>query len=198
MVRIHPSVFLLLALGVLLIPLNWLGGAVFSVAVHEACHLTAIYILGGKAETISIGHRGIEMAVMPMSPGRELICALAGPAGSFLLLAMQRWFPAAAVCGLMQGFFNLLPMYPLDGGRALKCLLCLIGLEGSSGKILKTAEWVVSILIIILGCYGAMKLGLGISPVIFSMAVLLRSIGRKNSLQRRERASTIGLPYTMR
>ena len=61
-----------------------------------------------------------------MSPGRELICILAGPAASLLLLCLARIFPRVAICGLIQGCYNLLPIAPLDGGRALHCLLSLL------------------------------------------------------------------------
>lgn len=61
-----------------------------------------------------------------MSPGRELLCVLAGPAVSFSLLALARFFPRIAICGLVQGIYNLLPIYPLDGGKALRCMVSLL------------------------------------------------------------------------
>ena len=54
---------------------------------------------------------------------RELLAVLAGPAGSLLLLSLYRVLPRVAVCAAVQGFYNLLPIEPLDGGRALR--LCL-------------------------------------------------------------------------
>lgn len=58
-----------------------------------------------------------------MAAWKEALCALAGPVGSFSVVLLAEYFPEAALFGLVQGLYNLLPVYPLDGGRILRCLL---------------------------------------------------------------------------
>ena len=54
---------------------------------------------------------------------KQGISILAGPLGSFSLLLFYRIAPQLAICGCLQGLYNLLPLGPLDGGRLLKIML---------------------------------------------------------------------------
>jgi Zn-dependent protease len=121
--RIHGFVFLLGALWLLVMPPAWIIGAILAVAVHECCHVLAILLCGGQIFSLTLHPWGALMETAPLTPGREALCALAGPTGSFLILLMAESFPEAALCGLIQGAYNLLPIYPLDGGRISRCLL---------------------------------------------------------------------------
>lgn len=62
------------------------------------------------------------MDLSPMTAPREAVCALAGPLGSFVLVSLGKYWPELALMALGQGIFNLIPVYPLDGGRFARCL----------------------------------------------------------------------------
>ena len=162
--------FLLLAL-----PLNILLGAMGAAVFHEGCHLLMIRLTGGRVIHLTVGAGGMVMETAGMPLGKEILCALAGPAGSFVLLCMYPRMPVLAVCGLVQGAFNLLPLYPLDGGRALGCGLELL-FPGRGQGILKAAE--ILTLLILLGL--AVWVGNG---AIFAWAMLaMRKIPCKDGL----------------
>ena len=123
MIEVTAGFCILWAFLLLVLPLHLLLAAMGAALFHELCHGLAIYATGGKITRLTVGAGGMVMETTPMPPGKELICALAGPAGSFWLACLYPWMPLAAICALVQGCFNILPLYPLDGGRALRCLL---------------------------------------------------------------------------
>ena len=107
------------ALLLLTLPLPWLAAAVAAAGIHEVGHLLAIRLLGADARKIQVGSTGAKIHTAFSEPWREFICAAAGPTASLLLLLAAKLYPRIALCGFVQGLYNLLPIYPLDGGRML-------------------------------------------------------------------------------
>lgn len=161
------------ALLVLTLPLGYLAAAILAAAWHEACHALAVLALGGKVLSLRVGLGGARMETSPLEPLPGAICALAGPAGSFLLLLLAPWFPQIAAWGLLQGCFNLLPIYPLDGSQALRRLAP------------RLAPWVEGGTLLALGClalYGAICQGTGL---LLLLAVAALAFGRKKPCKSR-------------
>lgn len=123
MMELSPFACLLGAMLLLILPLPWLAAAVAAASIHEAGHLLALRLLGAETRKIQVGPTGAKIHTAFSEPWRELICAAAGPAASLLLLLAARHFPRIALCGFVQGGYNLLPIYPLDGGRMLHSAL---------------------------------------------------------------------------
>lgn len=124
--RIDAAACILAALGILLLPLNWILAGLIAAGVHELCHLLAVVAMGGRIWEFRLCAGGAVMEATPMSTGRELLCVLAGPVGGILPVLFFRYIPRVAVCAVLQSAFNLLPVYPLDGGRAAGCLVELL------------------------------------------------------------------------
>ena len=120
------------------------------------------------------------METEDMEPWRELFCALAGPLGSLILVPFFKWIPGIALCGLIQGAFNLLPIYPLDGGRILACMLDILKIPQRT-LILNIIEWLTALGILILGFWAKWNWNLGWSDVIIGVILLLRIIRRNTS-----------------
>lgn len=179
-VRISGGACFLGALILLTVPLRFLLAALAAAAVHELCHLCAIRLCGGSVTSISIGAGGTVMETTPLPPGRELLAALAGPAGSFLLLLFAQWLPLCALFGLVQGAFNLLPVYPLDGGRIMRCAALLSGFSWAE-RAADMLGYAAAAAVFFLGIWAAFALRLGFYAVITGAVLLYRALPRNNS-----------------
>ncbi len=126
MVRIETDggFWIVLGLMLLLFPLRFLAGVLLAAAVHECGHLLAIRLTGGRIHRLELRAGGARIVADPMEPGKEILCALAGPAAGVMTILAWRAFPELALAGLVQTAFNLLPVYPLDGGRVLRNICC--------------------------------------------------------------------------
>ena len=131
MMRFGPVSGLLMELGLVLsIVLHELGHSV--VAIHKGCRVREITLMciGGAAQMSSI----------PTRPLDELLMALAGPAvslvigyacvsiGPYIPLPNVRGYPINVVqligwTNFVLVVFNLLPSFPMDGGRVLRAAL---------------------------------------------------------------------------
>ena len=124
MVRTDGGFWIVLGLMVLLFPVRFLVGVLLAAVIHELGHLTAIRLTGGRVRGIWLHAGGARIKTAPMEPGQAILCALAGPGAGALTMLAWRWFPELAVAGLVQTIFNLIPIYPLDGGRVVRNICC--------------------------------------------------------------------------
>lgn len=193
-----PGVCILLAVLCLTVPLDWIASVFLAALVHELCHILAVLLMGGRIESMMICERGAVMDVSPMTSGRALVCILAGSAGSLGLMTISRCLPKTAFCGLVHGVYNLLPIYPLDGGQAVKCVLDMfcspLQSEKRCGRI---SDGTVCFAVIILIFWG-FRWNLGLFPLLAAGLLIHRWVLGKICLQRKPFRSTIGSPYKMR
>lgn len=164
---------------VLIVPLRWIVAAVFAGLIHELCHYWMIRLCGGIVDRITIDWDGITMDTSALSPGKEFLCTFAGPAGELCLMLAFRHLPRTAVCALFHAAYNLLPVYPLDGGRILKCVLEILLPKQAAEKTADVISTAITWLLILFGIAAAIWMNLGIMPVIFAFILWKKSRSRK-------------------
>lgn len=133
----------------LTLPLKLLLAVCAAAAIHELGHLVMLTIFRIPILGVHLRIGGAVIHTPPLFPFQELLCTVAGPLSSLLCLIWIHKFPLFALCALAQGFFNLLPVYPLDGGRVLRSL-CLLCIPGYAGFVCAIAKWctVISLCVI--------------------------------------------------
>ena len=129
-IRVEASAWIFFSILIVSVPLNWVISALAAATFHELSHMAMLKIQNIPVRKICIGARGAVMDTEFMGTKQELLCALSGPAGSLLVSLLLPIFPRIALCGFVQGLYNLIPVYPLDGGRVLRCLISM-----GNGKI---------------------------------------------------------------
>lgn len=174
-VEIAPLAFIIAAFWLLVLPLQLLLAAMAAAMFHEFCHYVAIRLCGSEVLRLRIGTGGMSMETDPMTAGQELLCAMAGPGGSFLLVLLYPWMPWIALCALIQGCYNLLPLYPLDGGRCLRCGLELL-FPDKWGSVWNWVHKGLQLLLIVMVVWLTAALKLGILPILLCGLTLIRKI----------------------
>lgn len=162
----------------LLLPMPWILSVLIAAFIHEVCHMIVICLLGGRICAVQIGPCGVVIEAEGICGLQEALCALAGPFGSFCLLFMIHKWPMLGLCGLLHGCFNLLPIYPMDGGRVvLRVLEYWIPLcaEQIVGRI-ELGTWILLLSGVV---WMLLRYGAGYLPVCAFLTLFARGILRK-------------------
>lgn len=175
---LSASLPLYLAALLLLLPLRWLTAWVLAAAVHEAGHLLAVRLCGKRILSMEIGAGGAVILTEPMTARQSIFSTACGPLAGLLLIFLVGSFPRIALCAAVQSLYNLLPIWPLDGGRLLR-LLVLSMPEVSGNRICLWIEAGCLVLIVTLAILATVVLGMGLLPVLAAAFLLVRTLGRK-------------------
>lgn len=127
-VRVGAGFFALVIVSLVVAPVRVTLSVLAAAAMHEAGHLAAMRAFGVRCERVKLGAFGAELhapGLERLSYGRELVVTLAGVGVNLVCAAVlgawggeEATLHAGAHATLL--LFNLLPVPPLDGARALE------------------------------------------------------------------------------
>ncbi|MCC7299734.1 MAG: site-2 protease family protein, partial [Verrucomicrobia bacterium] len=137
-VRLHITLIILLIFAAFkfsFLGILYMAGLFTSIALHELGHSWVAIRKGCKVREILLLPIGgvAKMDAIPSRPMDEFLVAVAGPLTSFALAGLfwllcepgflTMLFASLSGINLMLGLFNLLPSFPMDGGRIFRAAL---------------------------------------------------------------------------
>ncbi|MCP3144267.1 site-2 protease family protein [Pyxidicoccus xibeiensis] len=183
-------------------------GLFASVLVHELAHTVYALWRGGRVRAITLMMVGgvSELTEAPPRPKDEALMALVGPltsiflavvfGGVTVLLQDTRSFNLQFACfylaslNMFLGVFNLLPAFPMDGGRIVRAAL-----TGRLGPVRATrvASGLGRGMAVLFGLYGALVL----NPFLVVIAVFIYAGAEGEARQVRMKATLERVPVSL-
>lgn len=178
-VSVDPVVFVMALLIVLAdLAAEW-ALVMACLIAHELAHAAAATGFGMRVEEIRISALGATVRIesgSELRPEVEATVAMAGPMASLVMAAVGiiLWGDGAELfTGVNIGLamFNLLPAFPLDGGRILRALAASrLGWRGATRMAVKVSRFVSAAIIIV----GVVGLALGeLNPLPAALGVFI-------------------------
>ncbi len=160
------------------------------VLVHECSHAAALLLLGFRIRGLRLEPQGLCIRYEgSRSDLAHAIASLAGPAGGLLYTALTHaspapWLALSADVSLLFSLFNLLPLMPLDGGRAF-WILCRAALGEAGEDLFQAVSRVFLALLLLVGVYAAFS-NRGSAPMLASLWLLLAQKERQPLVKNRD------------
>ena len=191
--RVHPAGGAALAAALLFVPGGKALATLAALLLHEGCHLLTMALCGVKRVDVELTPFG-GVADVPgydrLSCPKQAAIALSGVAGSALLAALWAGPESGFVrcfrnANLAFAFLNCLPLWPLDGARALSALARGLGKERAAARLMLWLSYAAAALLLALGVYGAWRGH--VNPSLFVLAPYLAYAAYESALCQRIR-----------
>lgn len=174
-IRIFPGAYAALVCALVFVPVPWLAAWLFAAFLHELMHIACLIVCNKRIYAIELGFFGVKIYTDEDTTIKSAVCSLAGPMAGVILFLFIRQIPRIALCAAIQTSCNLLPLFPLDGGRALKCILFRYLPDNIAYRIFKSTQAVMLFLLLAACLAATARFALGLWPLCILMILVLRT-----------------------
>lgn len=162
--------------------------ALLAAILHELAHLCCFIYFGQipkKVELNALGMRIPREEGTKLSLKQEGIVALAGPVTNVILALITvtftnvEWASRATAVNLSLAVFNLLPIFELDGGRAIYYLLCNRVEEKTASRVVTILSTISLFLLYLCGFIVLFRTGYNFTLIATTVYLTVLTIAKK-------------------
>ncbi len=132
LITVNVQIFIIMVLFILTKQIKIYGILMLFTLVHELAHMFMGIILKLKPKELNVSPFGFSILfeIYEKNEIKKILIAICGPLVNILIALIcyftnikNEWVELIIYSNILIGLFNLLPIYPLDGGRILKSIL---------------------------------------------------------------------------
>lgn len=191
-IRVNLQIFIFLIIFYLTKQMEVYSILMLFAIVHELGHLVCGILLGLRVNTMQIMPFGVSVYFEDYSHTylyKKIIIAIAGPLTNFIIVLIGgylEWNELVIYSNVLIGAFNLIPIYPLDGGRILKYVIEIKQTKQYAENIIHMVSNVLIIFLTAISSIGIMLLhNIAIVIILIYLWAMVISENKKYKLRKR-------------